>query len=266
MNIFEKILIFLDSNMVEPTNYGWFHILCLLLLVLVIYLTKKIKNDRKLIFIISILCIGLEIYKQINFSFNYDTVNTWWRYKWYAFPFQFCSTPMYIGLIASVIKSDKIRNYLYSFLATYGLIAGIAVMLYPNQVFTSTIGINIQTMICHGSMVLMGLYLLINKKVEFNYKTVLKALLVFSIQVLIALSADILTYYINLDGGLELFYLSPYHKSILPVFSLIYEKVPYIVFLFIYIVGFSIGNIMIIFFSYLINKCLICISKKDVIQ
>ena len=49
----------------------------------------------------------------INFSFNYDSLHTWWNYQWYAFPFQFCSTPMYVGLIAALTNSDyqKSRNY-----------------------------------------------------------------------------------------------------------------------------------------------------------
>lgn len=179
-----------------------------------------------------------ETYKQLSFSYD----NGIWNYKWYVFPFQFCATPMYIALLASLTKNKKIEQYCYSFLSTYGLIAGISVMLYPNTVFTKEVLINIQTMQHHGFMVVMGLFL-IGQTVNKPYKQVMKeGFIVFLILVLIALSLDIVTYYINIDGGLDLFYISPFHKSILPIFEIIYTKVPYIIFLLIYLLTFFIGS------------------------
>lgn len=234
-----KIISYLQSfQMVKPTNYSLFHIISLIITILIsILLIYKKPNTKKTLLVISIIMLLFETYKQLSFSYD----NGIWNYKWYAFPLQFCATPMYVALLASLTKNKKIEQYCYSFLSTYGLIAGISVMLYPNTVFTKEVLINIQTMQHHGFMVVMGLFL-IGQTVNKPYKQVMKeGFIVFLILVLLALSIDIITYYINIDGGLDLFYISPFHKSILPIFDIIYTKVPYIIFLLTYLLAFFIG-------------------------
>lgn len=267
MNIIEKILIFLDSSMKRPTMYGWFHLMFLGIIVIMTILIRKkynnlsIKKIKKILLLYSFLCLAFEVYKQINFSFHYDAVNTWWSYQWYIFPFQFCSVPMYVALIAGFTKNNKVEKACFAFLGTYSLIGGLSCMLYPDTVFIETIGINIQTMVHHGTMVLVGLLLLINNKIEYNFKSLYYATIVFIICVLIALTIDISTYYLNIGGGLKMFFISPFHQSSLPVFSVIYEKVPYIVFLLIYIILFSFGAFLVLKISQLIQN--LVKGKKD---
>lgn len=252
MNLIERFLILLDSDMVEPVMYGWFHLLFLGIMIFLIVLIKKkysnlsIDKIKKVLLFYAVLCLSLEVYKQINFSFNYDEISTWWSYPWYIFPFQFCSVPMYIALIAALTKNNNVQKATFAFLGSYSLIAGLSCMLYPETVFISTIGINIQTMIHHGSMVVIGFFLLINKQVEYNLKSLFKASIVFYICVISALIIDIVTYYIGIDGGLKMFFISPFHQSSLPVFSIIYEKTPYILFLIIYLLLFSIGAFLVL--------------------
>lgn len=254
-----KLLIFFDGKMTEPTMYGWFHIMFLILLILSIIIVKlkfnKLDNKsiKKVLLVYSIICLSFEVYKQINFSFNYDLVHTWWDYQWYAFPFQFCSTPMYVALLASLTKNEKVEKACYTFLATYGLIAGISVMLYPSTVFIETIGINIQTMVHHGLMVFIGMFLLINNQIKYNLKSLSSGMIVFVICVIIALGIDISTYYLNIDGGLKMFFISPFYESSLPVFSIIYKKVNYIIFLILYILIFTFGAYMVLLISKLLK-------------
>ena len=255
MNLLEKIIAFLQFKMSEPSLYGWFHLLSLIIMIgIIIFFTIKKFNVKKVLLIMSLIMIGFEIYKQLSFSYN-DGV---WYYQWYAFPFQFCSTPMYVALIAALTKNKKLEYALYSFLATYGLVGGIAVMLYPNTVYVSESLINIQTMIHHGFMVIMGMYLLISNIIKLNLKTILSALKVFIVLVMIALAIDICTYYLNIDNGLEMFFISPFHTSSLPVFSIIYEKVPYLLFLLIYILSFTFGSNIPLF----IKKIVLTLKSK----
>ncbi len=248
MNLFEQLLIFLDANMIQPVSYGWFHwlflILTLMILVITYFRGRNFDNQqiKKILLTYAIVTLSLEVYKQINFSFNYDANATWWTYQWYAFPFQFCSTPMYIALIAALTKNKTIEKACYAFLATFGLTAGLAVMLYPVTVFVDTIGINIQTMIHHSSMILIGFLLIANQKVPNDRKTLISALNVFLICVAIAITIDVTTYYIGINQGLEMFFISPFHDSSLPVFNIIYQHVPYMIFLIIYIAAFSLGS------------------------
>ena len=251
MNGLEKIITLLSFEMTTPTVYGWFHILCLVLMVaFIVFLCFKRFNTKKFLLTLSIIMLVFELYKQLSFSYDGED----WEYQWYAFPFQFCSVPMYVALIAGLTKNKKLEKCLYSFLATYGMTAGIAVMLYPVTVFIPEVLIDIQTMVHHGFMVVIGAYLLINKEVEAEIKSLLYALIVFAVIILIALFGNIITYHLNIDGGLELFYISPYHTSQLPVYSIIYEKVPYIIFLFLYVLGFTLGGGLILLTTKLLRK------------
>jgi len=260
MNALENILIFLDSKMKEPTMYGWFHIMFLVIIILLLVLIKKkysnlsVSKIKKILLFYAFACLTLEVYKQINFSFNYDELKTWWSYPWYIFPFQFCSVPMYVALIAGFTKNEKIQKACFAFLGTYSLIAGLSCMIYPETVFVTTIGINIQTMIHHGSMVVIGFLLLMNNKIEYNFKSLYYATIVFIICVLSALLIDITTYYLNIGEGLKMFFISPFHQSSLPVFSIIYDKVPYLVFLLIYLVLFFIGSFIVLKISQILNN------------
>lgn len=246
MNVLEDILSFLQSfRIVKPTNYGLFHIVSLVITILItVILIYKKPNIKRTVLVMSIIMLLFELYKQLLFSFD-DGIC---EYQWYAFPFQFCATPMYVGLIAGLTKCKKIEEMCYSYLATYGLIAGICVMLYPNTVFVEEFLINVQTMEHHGFMVIMGLFVLVLHSVKRSYKKViLEGFSIFVILVLMALFIDISTFYFNIDNGLEMFYISPFHVSELPVFNVIYESVPYLVFLFLYLFAFLLGGSFIYF-------------------
>jgi len=262
MNFFERILNFLNAQMLEPLPYGWFHLMMFGLIIgLTIFLVIKYRNAndktvKRILLIFSLIMITLEIYKQLNFSYNGSTDT--WDYQWYAFPFQFCSVPMYVMLIASLVKKGKVENALYAFLGTYTLFAGIAVMLYPNDVFVTTAGINIQTMIHHGFMLTIGVYMLASKRVPLNVKSVLKASIVFSIILVMAISMNYITHFAGLGETFNMFFVSPYHGTHLPVLSLIYPLVPYVIYLFIYAFGFTLVSYIVV----LIAKLCSILFKK----
>jgi len=183
MNFLEKIIASLDGTMTTPLAYGWFHLMFLAIMVvftIVIVILFKNKNSKAIkivVFSYAIVCLLLEVYKQLLFSYDANTGN--WSYQWYAFPFQLCSTPMYVALLASLLKKGKVQDSLYSYLATFSLIAGLAVMIMPGDVFISEIGINIQTMVHHGGQVFIGIFLLATKQVKLDFKTPLRALPTF---------------------------------------------------------------------------------------
>ena len=249
MTAFQKIMKFLDSSMTEPTAFGWFHLLCLGLVILTTVLlcvfARKFgdKGARVVVLTYSITTILLEVYKMLNYSFNWET-NTW-DFQWYAFPFQFCSTPMYVGLLAGCLKKCKFQEFLYSYLATFALFAGIGVMLIPGDVFISTIGINIQTMVCHGGMVIVGFYLYATKAVTPTVKTWLKAMAVFGVTASIAMILNLSLYKVAYPETFNMFFISPYWPSTLPVLSTIYTSVHYSIFLLCYLV-FMFGCAIII--------------------
>ena len=247
VNFFETILKFLDAQMELPTLFGWFHLLCfgivIALCVLVFFKARNLsdKQFNLIIGITGITMIVLEIYKQLNYSYNH--VNDTWSYQWYAFPFQFCATPMYVLTLAAFLKNGKVKDSLCSYLATYGFFAGCAVMFYPGDVFIRTIGINIQTMIHHGGMVVIGVLMYVSGRAKFSHKTILKALPTFCAFVTLAMIMNVLYgLYGDPNQTFNMFFISPYYPCTLPVLSIFYGKVPYIVFLLLYIVGFTVAG------------------------
>ena len=262
MHFLGKLINVLDKDMNTPEMYGWFHLLFVVLTVVTaIALYKawkkpKEKTVRTIILIFSLLSILLEIYKQFNYTFSYDGNIITADYQWYAFPFQFCSTPMYIGLFAALVKNQKIHKALCNYLATFSLFGGLCVMVYPAQVFIGTIGINIQTMVCHGSMVALGIYLLCSGYIELKHKTILPAIAVFAV---IIISAIAMNETAHITGLLEresfnMLYISPYCEPSLPVYSLVQQVVPYPFCLIIYIASFSLAAYIMLLIAIGINS------------
>ena len=246
MSFWQSVLAFLDSSMEPPPSFGWFHILSLALtfLVLIPLLRFPTQQDdahiRRVVLFTALTVIILEIYKQINYSFSYEN-GIVFDYQWYAFPFQFCSTPMYIGLLAGLTKKGKIHESLCAYLATYSLFAGLAVMIYPNDVFIETIGINIQTMICHGSMITIAIYLFATGYVKLQHKTLLKALPVFAVTVGMAAVMNEIAYQAGLleTDTFNMFYISPHCDPHLVIYADVQRVVPFPWSLVIYILGFT---------------------------
>lgn len=267
MKAFEAILKFFDLKMTTPTPYGWFHIMFLVITTLAaiaLCITHKKGNTKRPQVVLTAVAIAvtlLEIYKQINYSFSYSDGITF-HYQWYAFPWQFCSMPMYVGLLASIIRKGRVHDALCAFLATYAVFAGAAVMLYPTTVFIDVIGINIQTMVCHGSMIVVGVYLLYSEKVKVELKTILRALPVFGVSVIIAAVMNEIAYFTGLleTHTFNMFFISRHCDPSLPVYSLVQNIVPYPWCLFIYIIGFTIAATVILLAAIGVEK-IISLSK-----
>ena len=108
----EKLDLFLESMrwpMTPPVAYSWFHILFTLggfaLCAFAAWKLRKVsdKTARWILFSIGVLLGLTEIYKQL---FYYFAVNDN-SYAWGDFPFQFCSVPMYICLIAPLAEAGQ---------------------------------------------------------------------------------------------------------------------------------------------------------------
>ncbi len=246
MPFFQNLLRILDTQITKPQPYGWFHLLWFAVSILagvLLCITHKKGDDKRVRFIVLITAIivtVLEVYKQINYSFSYEN-GIEFKYQWYIFPWQFCSTPMYVGLLAGLTKKGYVHRAASAYLATFAFFAGAAVMFYPVDVFTETLGICIQTMVCHGSMITIAIYLLGSGYVKANRQTLLQAMSVFAVTVGVAIILNEIAHAagITKEHFFNMFYISPHCDPHLPVYSIVQELVPYPLDLIIYIAGFS---------------------------
>lgn len=273
MNTFEKIIHFLEPEMTRPTNYGWFHLMFFGIMVLstillcVFFKNCQDKTFRRIMLIGWVIMLTLEIYKQVIFSFDLSDAGTvTWEYQWYAFPYQLCSTPLYVLPFIAFMKDCKVRDAFAAYMSLFSIFGGLAVYFYPNDVFVQTIGINIQTMVHHGLQIVLGVFCTVYYRKRFNIKYLLKSVAVFAGAVALAILLNEAVYSAFIANGIDdtfnMFYISRHFECTLPILSAIYPKVPYIVFGLIYILGFAVISVIL----YFIQKGIILLFGKNKVK
>lgn len=250
-SIFEKILTVLDARMTTPTIFSWYHFLWFAIIIVFCALVViKCRNlsERQVLRILAVtdaVLIILEIYKQ--FHAGYNCVEDVWDYSWSAFPFQFCSTPMYVILALVFIKNRTVKDALYCFLATYSLFAGIIVLCNPETVFTETVAVNVQTMIHHGAMIVLGVLLFVSGTVKLEHKTILRAIPVFGILATVAFFMN-LTFdtFGNPDESFNMFFIAIGEGCPAEIVNDLFPNLPYPVYLCGYLLGFTLASYLVL--------------------
>ena len=245
IRLFEAVTVEFEA---APESYGLFHIACIIAAVLLTVLVCKLFKDTSdravnvLTACVWVVLVVLEIYKQLIFGFELEEGKFVWDYAWYAFPFQFCSSPLYILPIIAFTKNEKLRDACIAYMMTFSLFAGLAVFCYPGDVFIRTIGINYQTMIHHGSQILMGIFYAVRYRGKFGVRFFFGGVSVFVVMSFIAMVLNVGVYHAFLAFGIDetfnMFYISPYFDCTLPLLSTVYEKIPYVGFVCVYFFGF----------------------------
>lgn len=249
--------------METPKTLGWFHILWIIFVVVsitILFLLRKRYNEKQLKTILGvygIVAFILELLKQLIWAFNYDQVTNLvtWDYEWYAAPFQLCTTPIFISLICLFLKNNKFRKSLLSYMAFITILGSLVTLILPDSCFTSDILINIHTMWLHCGSLVVSVYLLISKEVEINKKNFINSFIVFLIFIAIAEILNITIYNSGILNGetFNMFYISPYFITHLPVFNIIQENVPFIIYLLSYILIILVGSLIVYFVSYVFS-------------
>jgi hypothetical protein len=260
MNFFYEWMSIIDWNMPRPYSYqsldvSWFHYASLIVIFgLAFYFSKRYQrasaNDlQRFVFLTGVYMGLFEIVRNLFFTYLGGGV-----YPWYIFPFQFCSTPIFVSLAIGFTKPGKFQDTLYTYLASFALLAGILVMALPNDIYIDKVIINLQTTFQHGAMIILGL-VLIATKVKLQFNSMVGAIGVFAFFVIAAMVLNTWhnTFYMQ-EGVFNMFYINPVYGSSLPVFSVIDDMVPYPIFLVIYIGTFALGASFILWFFTTIQR------------
>ena len=250
-----KLMEFLNSEMVAPKPWGWFHLLWLTIsicFVIYFFITRKKSSEKETKIVLltyGVIALILELLKQIAWSYNLDpdTGRIIWDYQWYAAPYQLCTTPIYASLLYCIFKNKNIKESLLGFLAFITIWGSIMTMVMPDSCFVKTILVDIHTMYLHCGSFVVSMYIIIKRKIPNTFKMFLNAFKVFLVFASFAMVLNLLFYNTGIIGDetFNMFYISPYFISSLPVFDTIQENVPYLVFLLIYLIAFFLGGIVI---------------------
>ena len=257
----ENAISMLEKTVEEPLPYGTFHwtaiaiiaVLCLTCLFLGRFFKRKHVNWA--LFVASSLLIALEVIKQLYVS--YTPADDTWKYSWTAFPFQFCSTPMYVMTLAAFLRKGKLYDACTAFLCTYGLFAGGLVIFYPTTVFGEDLFLNVHTMFYHGLMLVVPALLYGSDTVKPQFNALAKALPIFAVLVFTAMIMnDVYFRYGDLSYNFNMFYISPHGTTPMEWLDPIVENKPAWLVAVGYIALFSIAAFIVLLFAMLVKLCL----------
>lgn len=265
LNPFERFLLALQAEMICPEPWGMFHwiSLCIVAGVIAVLYTRREKHSEEQLKLIlglyAVVALALELGKQLIWSFNYDVATqlVTWDYQWYAAPFQLCTTPMYVCLACLFMKKTPLRDTLLSYVAYITILGSMSMMLLPESCFVSDILVNVHTTYLHFGSFVVSVYLLMSGEVSISRKSLQHAIFTFVGFVGVTLMLNEVVFQSGILEGetFNMFYISKYFLSSLPVFSAIQPLVPHTMFVLLYVLALSTGGFIVYNVAFLLECC-----------
>ena len=265
-------LSYLPSGNGEDLTYSSFHNIWLLVtlfvtIILVIRARKDSKSKTRYLFNrldavdhtlfwVGVMLVGIEVFKQLEYL---NLKGGLALYEWYGFPLQFCSLPILLFWLTPFIKNKTIKRALYAFIGIFMSVAGISVMIIGQSVFTNNVAISTHTMLWHGAMVALSLYVLVARNIGKSYKDFGLAIAVLAIIIVFVQIINVSFHFIGLkhpnllyfDG----FFINPWISNVnMPVLSNIRINLQNsgmhvffvgVIFSFVYFSAFTLGGLLI---------------------
>jgi hypothetical protein len=265
MSLIEKLVSIVSIEVDEPAAFGGFHFICLFSVVIIsIWLSLFFSDTDSFtfrsiaLFAFSVMLL-LEVLKEIALSFHTVDGALVFDYPWGMLPFQLCSTPLYFLPLLSLLPDGRCRDAVAAYTMTYTLIGGIAVYLFPSTVFTSSVAINVQTMIHHGLQIVIGVYTAIYYRRRTDKSLFLGGVCAFTVVYAIANLLNTVGYDLLLDRGaiktgesFNMFFVSPRPDQQTPVLTHLFKSMPPILLILGYYCLMVLGSFIIIKFTNLV--------------
>lgn len=267
MKLIERFLELINIEMEEPTVFGFFHLFCVLLVALscfALFLRFRDSTDRTFRILIAVMAGTMilgEVIKQTFYQMSVADGTLTFDYSWADFPFQLCSTPLYVLPWLSILPDCRLRDLAASYTMTFGLIGGVMVYLTPKTVFGTVVFGNFQTMIHHGLQIVTGVYTAFYYRRRINYRFFFSGVAVFAVMLTVANLINTVGYDILLANGmiaegdtLNMFYISPRADQTVPVASDLLKSFPPLVYIAGYFVVLSLIAGLIAYLTDLLHK------------
>ena len=135
------------------------------------------------------------------------------------------------------------------------MLGSLATAAYPESCFVKTVLVNIHTMFLHMGSLSVSVYLIF-KEISPVRRSWISGYKTFLLFVSIAEVLNVTVYHSGILNGqtFNMFYISPYFISALPVFSAIQQHVKFLLFLLIYLTAIFVGSGCIYLLSSTFNK------------
>ncbi len=231
-----KILIEMaDVSMEQPKPYEKFHIFCFVTVGIISLLCLLLMNCRDSTFRAVIMLFWLsmaimELIKTVTVTHTIVDEQVIFKYNWVDFPFQLCSTPIYVLPFLAVLPDSAFRDVFASYTIAFAFIGGIGTFLFPETVLGTTWFGNIHTMNHHGIQIITGIFVTAWYRKRLNLKFYLKGAFLFVLMFLIAmwLNTDFYEYLMlsNEHIGFNMFYINPNEPYRLKFLAEIVNKLP----------------------------------------
>ena len=232
-------------KMTPPQPYGPFHLsFAFIGFALCIFLAWKLRNvkdkgNRAILLSCGFFLLLCEVYKQL-FYYYYIGDHS---YQWWIFPFQMCSVPMYLCIIAPLLKPGKLQKGMYNFMMLYNLLGGFMGFVEPSGIIHEYWTLTLHAFIWHMMLVFIGLYLALSNRGGKEMKDYRSATVTFLILCCIAFSINVALRDVS-GGTVNMFFVGPSNSSLV-VFKQIAEAAGWYFSTLLYIPAVSLGAFLI---------------------
>ncbi|MBQ7343934.1 MAG: YwaF family protein [Clostridia bacterium] len=267
MKLLEGLVYISNIEMEEPTAFGGFHLFCVLVVAFLgALLALRYKDSgectfRRLIGAMFIVMLAFELMKQTLFCMSVEEGRVVYEYNWTDFPFQLCSTPLYVLPLLAFLPDGRLRDMAAAYTMTYALIGGLSTYIVPSTIFTTSVLRNIQTVVHHGIQIVSGVYTASHYRRRMSRRFFLSGVTLFSALYLVANLLNTVGYkLLVLLGAFEegysfnMFYVSPRADQSVPILNELFDLVSPVVFILLYFVVLSLGAALIMYAVYKLTQ------------
>ena len=231
--------------MEKPAAYGPFHLLYTFVgLIVSVFLAWKLRKlgdrgNRILLTVCGVFLAVCEVYKQLFYFYYMDDH----VYSWWIFPFQLCSVPMYLCLIAPWLKQGKLQKAMYNFMMLYNLLGGAMAFIEPSGIVHGYWTLTLHAFTWHMSLIFIGLYLFASRRGGLQKEDFALSTKLFGGLCLLAFGLNLALRRVS-GGAVNNFYIGP-SRSPLIIIKQISEKFGWYVGTVLYIPAVILGAFLI---------------------
>lgn len=197
-------------EMTKPQPYGLFHIVFTFLgggvSVFAAWKLRDVseKAHHRILLTVGILLAMSEVYKQLFYTYYLnDGV-----YKWSILPFQLCSVPMYLCLLAPRLPEGRVKQLVHEFMFSYNMLGGIMSFVVPSGLCHEYWTLTLHAFVWHMLLVFLGLYLAVSGRAGKSAGAFVDATKLFLLLCGVAVGINVALSGIS-AGAVNMFYLGP---------------------------------------------------------